>query len=200
MKNKKSLIALVALLVIGVVSGTFAYYTTSKNFKNTFTTGKYETTIKEKFESPKDWTPGTETEKIVKVTNDGDVKVAVRASYTENWVSADRTVVLEDTLTTADGEERIALFEIDSNWVYDNGYYYYNKTLENGESTTDFISSVTFNPNFALLKDRDIVCSTYSDANGYTGEKCVSTTTGYAGATYTLDITLETIQADQAWK
>ena len=33
MKNKKSLIALVALLVIGVVSGTFAYYTTSKNFR-----------------------------------------------------------------------------------------------------------------------------------------------------------------------
>ena len=43
-----------------------------------------------------------------------------------------------------------------------------------------------------------MTCTTTTEG-GVTEVKCENTNTGYAGATYTLDITIETIQADQKW-
>ena len=44
----------------------------------------------------------------------------------------------------------------------------------------------------------DIECTT-TMSDGVTIHECKNLTSGYAGATYTLEITVETIQADQAW-
>jgi len=191
MKNKKSLIALFLLVLIGLVAGAFAYFTSSVTLKNEFSTHTYSAIITEKFTSPDKWTPGTTTEKIVNVTNTGNVEVAVRATYTEKWVAADGTTILEGIRNN----EKVALFDVGSDWIKGtDGYYYYNKTLAKDQTTSNFIESVTFNSNFVLVDGVDIKCTSTGTSSG-----CESLNTGYAGAKYTLKITVETIQADQKW-
>ena len=195
MENKKSLIALALVALVGIVGGTFAYFTSSTTLTNEFETGTYSTSVTEEFVSPDNWTPGTTTKKTVNVTNNGSVEVAVRASYTEKWLAADKTTVLSGT---RDGE-KVAQFTIGSDWeLATDGYYYYKGTLATGQTSNDFISSVTFNPNFELEEGTDIECTT-STVDGKTISSCTSLTSGYAGATYSLDITIETIQADKKW-
>ena len=199
--KKKMLLATLALLLVGTFGVTLAYYSTQEDFSNIFKTGTYGTTIKEKFQSPDNWKPGDKTTKEVVATNDGTIPIRVRAKFSEGWVAKNGTGL---DLMFGDPAQKIADFEIDANWNAaapnaDNVvYYYYDTELETGQTTTSFIkdSIVTFNPNYTLTDD-DIVCTPVEETD-YTGEKCTSTNKGYAGATYTLDITIETIQADQA--
>lgn len=194
MKNKKALIALALVALIGVVGGTFAYFTSNTTFTNKFTTGTYSTSVTEEFVSPDNWTPGTKTTKKVNVNNTGSVSIVARAKYTEKWTAADGT-----TLDGVRDGQRVAQFTIGSKWVKaTDGYYYYKDTLNTNETSSDFISSVTFNPNFELEEGKDISCTTTTE-NGKTTSNCTSLKTGYAGATYTLVITVETIQSDAAW-
>ena len=194
MNNKKALIALALVALMGVVGATFAYFTSSAKLTNEFKTGTYSTSVTEEFVSPDNWTPGTTTPKKVNVTNNGSVDIAVRASYVAKWTATDGTI-----LSGLRNEERVAQFNIGSDWEKaEDGYYYYNGILANGETSTDFISSVTFNPNFELEADKDIKCIT-SSVDGVTTVNCENLTSGYAGAVYTMEITIETIQADQKW-
>ena len=64
-------------------------------------------------------------------------------------------------------------------------YYYYNKKLSSGNSTTSFIKSVTFNSQITA----DTECTTSGNVT-----KCESTGNGYDGAKYTLTINVETVQ------
>ena len=194
MKNKKALVAILLVALVGLVGTTVAYYTSNAVFTNQFTSGTYSTSITEEFESPDNWTPGTTTKKKVNVTNNGSVAVAARATYTETWTAADGS-----RLDGVRNGQKVAQFTVGSNWIKaTDGWYYYNKSLTTGEASTDFISSVTFNKNFELLEGEDIHCETQKTANGQESV-CTSLETGYAGATYTLKITVETIQADAAW-
>ena len=180
--------------MVGVVGATFAYFTSSATLTNEFETGTYSTSVTEEFVSPDNWTPGTTTAKKVNVTNNGSVDVAVRAKYTEKWTAKNGTV-----LSGTRNGEKVAQFNIGSDWEKaTDGFYYYKGTLTNGQTSSDFISSVTFNPNFILEEGTDIECTT-TKVNGKTTVNCESLTTGYAGATYSLDITIETIQADKKW-
>ena len=194
MENKKSLIALALVALVGVVGATFAYFTSSTTLTNEFETGTYSTSVTEEFVSPDNWTPGTTTQKKVNVTNNGSVDVAVRAKYTETWTAKDGTA-----LSGTRNGEKVAQFIIGSDWEKaTDGYYYYKGTLTNGQTSSDFISSVTFNPTFELKEGTDIECTTTKE-NGKTTVSCANLDNGYAGATYSLDITIETIQADQKW-
>ena len=195
MENKKSLVALALVALVGIVGGTFSYFTSSTTLTNEFETGTYSTSVKEEFVSPDNWTPGTTTPKKVNVTNNGSVEVAVRATYTEKWTAKNGTV-----LSGTRNGEQVAQFNIGSDWEEaTDGYYYYKGTLTSGQTSSDFISSVTFNPNFILEEGTDIECTTTKE-NGKTTVNCESLTSGYAGATYSLDITIETIQADKKWE
>ena len=195
MENKKSLVALALVALVGIVGATFAYFTSTATLTNEFTTGTYSTSVTEEFVSPDNWVPGTTTQKKVNVTNNGSVDVAVRAKYTEKWTAKNGTV-----LSGTRNGEKVAQFTIGTDWEKaTDGYYYYKGTLTNGQSSSDFISSVTFNPNFILEEGTDIECTTTKE-NGKTTVSCANLESGYAGATYSLDITIETIQADQKWK
>lgn len=194
MNNTKILIAITLIALIGVVGGTFAYFTSTSTLNNEFQTGTYATSVKEEFVSPDNWTPGTTTQKTVNVTNNGSVDIAVRASYVAKWTAEDGTV-----LSGLRNNERVAQFSIGSDWQSaTDGYYYYKNILASGQTSSNFISSVTFNPNFVLEEDKDIKCTTIN-VDGKTTVNCVNLTSGYAGAVYTLDITIETIQADKKW-
>ena len=207
MDNKKSLIALALVALIGIVGGTYAYFTTTSKLTNEFTTGTYSTSVTEEFTSPDNWTPGTTTTKKVNVKNNGSVPIVARAIFTEKWTAASGA----NLALTRDGVT-VALFDVNANWVYNaaDGYYYYNTVLNTNGVSADFISEVTFNPDFALKETTfdadgnpdvvgDITCTKDNkEGTGTTTITCANETSGYAGATYTLDITIETVQADQA--
>lgn len=197
-KNKKKLLVVGALGMLTVLGGTLAYFTTTTNIVNKFKTGLYQNKIVEEFVSPTNWTPGTVTEKTVKVTNSGDIPMAVRASITEKWVSASGK-----ELSLKDSNNNVAsIIEFGDEWTKDNdGFYYYgtkeNKTvLDASAETTSFIKSVKFNENIkATLKE-----GVSSDGKTVT---YTSSGDGYDNATYTLTVRIDTVQYDAArnlWK
>ena len=87
MKNKKNLLILLLVAIIGIVGLTIAYFSSSSIFENTFENSEYGSEITKIFSSPDDWIPGTTTPKILKVKNTGSVDEAVRVTYSETWVS-----------------------------------------------------------------------------------------------------------------
>lgn len=195
MKNKKSLIGLFALLLIGTISGTFAYFTTTKTFENIFATENFKTTVSETFKAPSDWTPGTTTDKVVNVTNEGDVEVAVRVLLEEEWKNGNNILPLSQTTDGDTWSVAVINFTNEDQWEEKDGYYYYKEVLSKGESTLPLFESVTYNDK--MTKDlAGIVCSEDKDENTNTVTQTCESSESYAGATYTLNITVETIQAD----
>lgn len=201
LKNKKSLVALGLVAILGVVGVTIAYFTSTDTFENVFGTKPYSMEVVETFESPDDWTPGTTTAKTVVVTNKGDVDAAVRVSYTESWTDASG-----DPLDLKDASNNSAAIinfasDLSTKWTKSteggNDYYYYKTKLPKNASTSSLIESVTFNPDVTISTTDNCV----TDATAHS-KTCTTTTSGYAGGTYTLTITVETVQFDQyktAW-
>ena len=192
-KNNKKLFVVTCLSLATVLGGTLAYFNTNSSIVNTFKTALYQNEIIETFASPTTWTPGTTTEKTVKVTNTGNTDMAIRATFTEKWVNANG-----EELSLKDEDNNVAaIIDFNESWhKAEDGYYYYGskdnlKKLMPDETSTSFINSVTFNENVkADLKETisaDGQTITYqSDGNGYDN------------AQYTLTLKLETVQYDQA--
>lgn len=191
--NRKKLLIVGGISLFTIIGGTLAYFTTSSTIKDIFNTAKYETKIVEVFESPTDWTPGTTTEKTIKVTNNGSIDMALRATYTEKWVNANgKEISLNDT----DGNVAAIIHFNDSWKLNEDGYYYYGSKdsltkLTPTETSTSFISGVTFNENIKA----DLNTSVSQDGQTITFS---STGKGYDNATYTLTVKIDTIQYDQA--
>lgn len=191
--NKKKLLIVSTISALTILGGTLAYFTTSNSITNLFKTALYQHTIEEKFVSPSTWTPGTTTEKTVKVTNTGNIPMAVRASYTEKWVTSNG-----DELPLKDENNNVAaIINFNDSWKKDSdGYYYFgskdnmNKLLTD-ETTTSFIDSITFNNNIEAKLNTNIS----DDGKTIT---VTSSGNGYDNATYTLTVKIDTIQYDQA--
>lgn len=192
-KNNKKIFVVTCLSLATVLGGTLAYFNTNSSIVNTFKTALYQNEIIETFASPTTWTPGTTTEKTVKVTNTGNTDMAIRATFTEKWVNANG-----EELSLKDEDNNVAaIIDFNESWhKAEDGYYYYG-TKDNltklmpDDTSTSFINSVTFNENVkADLKETisaDGQTITYqSDGNGYDN------------AQYTLTLKLETVQYDQA--
>lgn len=200
-KNKKSLSAIALVGLLGMVGATFAYFTSTDTFANVFSTKPYSIEVVETFESPDDWTPGTTTSKTVVATNKGDVEAAVRVSYTESWTDASGNPL--DLKDASNNSAAIINFasDLSTKWTKSTeggkDYYYYKTKLGKNASTSSLIESVTFNPDVTISTTDNCV----TDATAHT-KTCTTTTSGYAGGTYTLTITVETVQFDQyktAW-
>ena len=212
-RNAKPLIALALVALVGIIGGTFAYFNSTSTITTTLETKPYSTTVTDTFTSPENWLPGTTTPKTVSVTNSGEVPIAVRASYTEAWADSNGntlsptiSVAVDDGQggTTNDTQRAVILnMTSPSNWLSrtENGttYYYYRYFLNEDDYTEDsFIQSLTFNSNVVNSCDS----SSNTQTNQQTGvttitAECTSTGTGYDNATYTLTITVETVQFDQ---
>lgn len=214
MNNKKAIVILVLIMIISGLGITFAYFTDSFDLSNVFRTKPFSTSVTEEFTSPDNWLPGTKTNKRVYATNNGDVLVAVRISYTEAWVNGNNQPISLVQRQVVDGNDidvRAALINFSSDasmkWTKstENGidYYYYKTKLAKGESTSSLIDNVEFNENIKSslnCSDSDITNSG-NDVVGLKRE-CLSSNNGYDGATYTLTINVETIQYDsykEAW-
>ncbi len=215
MKNKKPLVALGALAVVGLVAGTIAYFTSQATFDNVFTTATYKTKSEETFTSPDNWTPGTTTPKSVLTTNEGNIPVAVRATYTDQWYDKDydraKTVAenashMVDSQTIADvvaglpqGETITTINTVSgagTDWIESGGYYYYHESLLPDTTTaSSFIQSVTLNEHLPVNAECS-VDPTQSTASK-TVKVCTTEIAGLGKATYVLTITVETVQYDR---
>lgn len=211
-KKNKSLIALLFVLCVGLVGLTIAYFSNSDTIENQFITKEYGTTYTEEFVSPDSWLPGDTTDKTIVATNSGQVDEAVRISLSETWtpnktgstlngwIHQDGTKSTHESASELENDERVAVinFDNDSDWTYEDGYYYYKYKLAPNESTTSLIKSVTFNPNIKL----DDTCIT-TEGNGTKTITCNSSGEDYDHATYTLTFTVETVQYNkyaEAWQ
>ena len=212
MNNKKSIIALLLVAIVGIVGLTIAYFSNQTTIDNEFKTKSYGTTYTEEFVSPDNWLPGTTTTKTIVATNSGQVDEAVRISFTESWtpnnsnatlngwIHADGTKSTHTTESELANDERVAVidFDNDSDWDYEDGYYYYKYKIAPGETTSSLIKSVTFNAKTKL----DDTCTT-TEGNGTKTITCNSSGSDYDHATYTLTFTVETVQYDkyaEAWE
>ena len=197
-KNRKPLVALLLIAVIGVVGAAIAYFTSSDTFTNQFQTEGYQMQVVESFESPQNWVPGTTTNKTIVATNTGDVDAAVRIHYTESWVdSNDNPIALEDA-TSHERYISINWNDLATNWISstESGttYYYYKTKLAPNASTPTILNSVTFRDDVELPHTANCV----DDATNHT-RTC---TTSYAAGTYTLTFYVDTVQYDsyqEAW-
>ena len=192
MKNKKMpIIALALVALVGIVGGTIAYFSSTAVLPNVFQSQKYKTVARETFVAPTDWKPGTKTQKEVMVTNEGNVPVVVRVTESGVWTNAKGEVIDESPLE--DSAKGAIIERVLTNWTkHTDGKYYYNEVLAAGATTKDsYIRSVTFN----ATVNADVTCEETSDASGKT-ITCESSEEGYAGAKYTLTLTVETVQSD----
>ena len=166
-KNKKPIIALLVVAIVGIIGITFAFFSDKIGVSNIFKTKPYGTTVVEEFVSPDNWLPGTTTDKFVKAKNTGSVDVAVRISFTEEWktkndgtlsgwLHTDGTKSTHTTEEELSNDERAAVinFTNTSDWEKstENGtdYYYYKYKLVEDEETSAFIDSVTVNNQLIL--------------------------------------------------
>lgn len=146
MRNVATGIFLILLLCISCagIKGVYAWFISSDEQGNYFTTGMNDVEIVEEFPEP-EITPGKTIKKNVEFTNTGTVPCFVRAKYYYSNSEAEEQTVLEF------GEE---------GWqVEADGYYYYAERILPGEKTRPFLTAVKIGEN-SRLEDFDLIVYT----------------------------------------
>ena len=146
MKKKAVLVAILAICLSVLASGTLAYFTTEAIARNVITTGGVGIDLVEKHigddgavvdfpeEGISGVLPGHSVSKIVTVKN----------TEAEAWIR----VSVEKAVTAADGSALSAdliTFQVDeTKWLEKDGYYYYRTPVATGESTDVLFDEVLF--------------------------------------------------------
>ena len=139
-KKKLSLIIAAGVLLIAVVGGSLAWFTSQDTKTNHFTTGSISHEIVEDFDTTgpsQDLLPGDEVNKDVWINNTGKSDALLRVKITPQWMNgeeADTTLgnegielVFAEKVQTALNESGIAE---GATWVLGNdGYFYYTSIL-----------------------------------------------------------------------
>lgn len=142
-RNKRIVKFCVAILLIAFVAVGMTYaYIYSSNIKvNTFEIGENVSQITEEFEEPTydQMVPGGKVTKDVKVTNTG------MPSYVRVYVA----------ISSSDFEETFSIDWNTTDWTQgSDGYWYYNKVVGEGESTSSLMTTVTFNDKITDFKNK----------------------------------------------
>lgn len=145
--KKKPLIFLGLLLIIAVVSITYATFFSTSSIANRFESMKYDVTLEEEFD-------GTWGNKKVYVKNNEDATpVVVRVSYIEMWTYDVEGASL--TLANQINGTDVVTKGWTNTWKNDfidggDGWYYYKKVLKPGE-TIQLLETIQINEN--LIQD-----------------------------------------------
>lgn len=160
------------LLALAIVGCTWAYYSNSSSIDNQLSTKAYGSTITETFTPRDDWQPGQKVDKVFAVKNTGGSDLVVRVKMDESWTRSGSTPFKTLSSAATDSAEQKKIFnvsqgnetdglvsadatvvdkEIDTtDWVFDNGYWYYKAVLTAGNKTSALLNSIT------LDKDADM--------------------------------------------
>lgn len=139
-KKKVAVVAAIICCLTLLAGGTLAYFTAEETAYNVITTGRLDMTLHDEYaeEDGTNVVPDTEVSKVVYVENSGDVSFWVRIGL-EKIIEAAEGVEAE-----LEFDEYISLDIDEENWRYAEGYYYYNRALEPGESTEELFTTVYF--------------------------------------------------------
>ncbi len=149
MKNNFIIVCLFCILLTGVM-GIYGYYSDKETVNNHFSFGEDTTIIEEDFVLPDEMEPGISFRKSPKVTNTGNVPCYVRIfcelsdSRVSSFISLDFN------------QKEWSLKQSD-------GYYYYNKILQPGESTEPLFTTVKIDSNIEEDKLKDFNIIVYAD-------------------------------------
>lgn len=188
MKNKKSLVAIIGVLLVAVVGATIAYFSSNTTYDNAFDVGDYNVVTKEVFTAPTDWSPGETIEKTITSKNEGTIDAVVRIRiYPE--------IIYEgEEYPHASYDFVDVNFNQSSDWGGNgssyNGYYYYYKALGAGEETSSLIDSLTLKASLNNVECRE-------DENGAKVCKSLYDWNNLDKATYIFNITVETCPYDK---
>ena len=143
---KKSLLFLLLpiLCLVFLCAGTLAYFTSENTAHNVITTGGVEIKLLEwadagktkPFEDLDGIMPGCAATKIVEVKNTG---------HSSAWV---RVKIEKEIFTEQAADSSMVTVDINTaNWVpAEDGYLYYHRALQPGETTEPIFTSVTLSP------------------------------------------------------
>ena len=156
MKKKIFILAALIMLVSIMAQGTLAYFNAQERSYNVITTSDVQVEIIEKtrdqsgklIDFPEAGVigvmPGIDVTKQVSVKNIGGG---------DAWVRAKVTVVVKDALgnekdlTFGPGDKDVLSYPIQAGWSDGgDGYYYYDRSLADGETTALLMDLVTFHP------------------------------------------------------
>ena len=186
----KPLLTTSLLIIVGLIGISLAFFIDEFKLPISFAKQQYNDVTNIKFESPNNWTPGTTTKQEIKYKNKEEVPLAIRISIEEKWISKNGN---ELGLTLSDGTKATILKINNKDWELIDGFYYYKKKLNKGETTSNFIESITFNNNV----NYEFKCNLLNN------KKCSKSGDDYNDAKYKLDIYIETIKYDyyeEIWK
>ena len=146
MKKKLTVIAIIAICLATLASGTLAYFSTEGTARNVITSGYVDMELVEKHidgngaevefpaEGIEDVMPGTSVSKIVSVKNTG----------ADAWIR----IKVETKVIGADGKELpadVVSFTVDeTKWLLKDGYYHYMLPVAAEESTDVLFDAVDF--------------------------------------------------------
>lgn len=150
-KIKKSsvLLALTGIICMSGIAGTVAYFSDFDKATNTIGVGHNTTDITENFPTPPDKPidQNPEYEKKIWVANN-----PVHAS----GYNVDCYVRVSLSYSNSDIGDAVTLKGLDkTNWVYEDGYYYYKKILKEGERTTPLITG--FSIDSSKVSNADVI-------------------------------------------
>lgn len=114
------------------------WFTDNVSKTNKFNTGNVNIEIEEEFTPPTDWN-GNSHEKLVKIQNNSTAPALIRVSIQKRWVDENKNPWAGDTnfikLNFSNNEG--------NTWIDGgDGYFYYNKILNQGEVTNAILDSV----------------------------------------------------------
>lgn len=144
MKRKLLVLSVAAICLAIIAAGTLAYFNAEDKAHNVITTGGINIAVQEwadeektqPFEDKEGIMPGNVVTKIVEVENTGANEAWVRVKFSVNIALA------------GDGEADPSLIHLainDEKWIDGgDGYYYYSEPLAPGETTSEALSSVSF--------------------------------------------------------
>ena len=143
MKRKILILSVLAILIAILAAGSLAYYTADTKAHNVITTGSVDIELNEwaneerteKFENQTGVMPGKDVTKIVEVKNVGTGSA---------WVCVQMFVDVYAENGEGLPPEPVKLDINDTDWTYQDGYYYYNKPLAPGATTEPLFTTVSF--------------------------------------------------------
>ena len=143
MKRKILILSVLVICLAMIAAGSLAYYTADTKAHNVITTGSVDIELNEwaneerteKFEDQTGVMPGKDVTKIVEVKNVGTGSA---------WVCVQMFVDVYAENGEGLPPEPVKLDINDTDWTYQDGYYYYNKPLAPGATTEPLFTTVSF--------------------------------------------------------
>ncbi len=172
MKRKVLILSVLAILIAILAANTLAYFTADTKAHNVITSGGVSIKLNEwanearteKFEDKTGVMPGAEVTKIVEVENVGTGTAWVRVQVVLDVYAEGGKEQLPPDPVTLDFNE--------TDWMYYDGYYYYNYPLDPGETTEPLFTTVSFDPKMG---------NEYQNSTAYVEVKAVAVQTANNG-------------------